>query len=159
MGVAVPIFATLSDRLGGRIVCMAGALLVLLWAFPMFWLVDTGEPVFITVAFSVGMLAFAVLYGPMGAYLPELFGTRLRYSGASVSYNLGGVLGGAFAPILASSLLIVAGGSWAISLYIALMALISLLCVFFLSETHLADISGMREEERDLLAEDGVVPE
>ena len=104
------------------------------------------------------MVAFAVLYGPMGAYLPELFGTRLRYSGASVSYNLGGVLGGAFAPIIASSLLIVAGGSWAISLYIALMALVSLACLFFLSETHLSDISGMREEERDLLAEGGVVP-
>ena len=124
----------------------------------MFWLFDTGSPVLITFAFSVGMLAFAVLYGPMGAYLPELFGTRLRYSGASVSYNLGGVLGGAFPPIIASSLLIVAGGSWANSLYIALMALISLLCLFFLSETHLTDISGMREEERDLLAERGVVP-
>ena len=159
MGVAVPIFATLSDRLGGRNVCMAGALLALLWAFPMFWLIDTGEPVLVTVAFSVGMLAFAVLYGPMGAYPPELFGTRLRYSGASVSYNLGGVLGGAFAPILASCLLIVAGGSWAISLYIALMALLSLLCVSFLSEIHLADISGMREEEREVLAGGGVVPE
>ena len=130
----------------------------LLWAFPMFWLFDTGNPVLITVAFSVGMVAFAVLYGPMGAYLPELFGTRLRYSGASVSYNLGGVLGGAFAPILASSLLIVAGGSWAISLYIALMALLSLACLYFLAETHLSDISGMREEERDFLAGEGVVP-
>ena len=125
----------------------------------MFWLIDTGEPVLVTVAFSVGMLAFAVLYGPMGAYLPELFGTRLRYSGASVSYNLGGVLGGAFAPILASSLLIVAGGSWAISLCIALMALLSLACIYSLSETHLSDISGMREEERAVLAGDGAVPE
>jgi MFS family permease len=158
MGLAVPVFAALSDRLGRRNLCMAGALLTLLWAFPMFWLFDTGSPVLITFAFSVGMLAFAVLYGPMGAYLPELFGTRLRYSGASVSYNLGGVLGGAFAPIIASSLLIVAGGSWAISLYIALMALVSLLCLFLLSETHLTDVSGMREEERDLLAARGVVP-
>ena len=137
---------------------MAGALLALLWAFPMFWLFDTGNPVLITIAFSVGMLAFAVLYGPMGAYLPELFGTRLRYSGASVSYNLGGVLGGAFAPILAASLLILAGGSWAISLYIALMALLSFACVFFLSETHLTDISEVQEEERNLLAEEGAVP-
>jgi MFS family permease len=158
MGAAVPVFAVLSDRLGRRRMCMAGALLALLWAFPMFWLFDTGNPVLITVAFSVGMVAFAVLYGPMGAYLPELFGTRLRYSGASVSYNLGGVLGGAFAPILASSLLIVAGGSWAISLYIALMALLSLACLFVLAETHLSDISGMREEERGLLAGEGVVP-
>jgi len=158
MGVAVPAFATLSDRLGRRRLCMAGALLALVWAFPMFWLFDTGNPVLITIAFSVGMLAFAVLYGPMGAYLPELFGTRLRYSGASVSYNLGGVLGGAFAPILAASLLILAGGSWAISLYIALMALLSFACVFFLSETHLTDISEVQEEERNLLAEEGAVP-
>ena len=158
MGLAVPVFATLSDRPGRRNLCMAGALLALLWAFPMFWLFDTGNPALITMAFSVGMLAFAVLYGPMGAYLPELFGTRLRYSGASVSYNLGGVLGGAFAPILASYLLIVAGGSWAISLYIALMALLSFACISFLSETHLSDISEMREAERDLLAGDGVLP-
>ena len=90
---------------------------------------------------TAAALAFAVLYGSMGAYPPELFGTRLRYTGASVRYNLGGVLGGA----LASSLLIVAGGSWAISLYIALVASLSLLCVFSLGETHLADISAMRE--------------
>ncbi|HEV2094168.1 MAG TPA: MFS transporter [Rubrobacter sp.] len=155
---AVPLFAVLSDRLGRRRLCMAGALLALLWAFQMLWLFDTGNPVLITVAFSVGMIAFAVLYGPMGAYLPELFGTRLRYCGASVSYNLGGVLGGAFAPIIAASLLLVAGGSWAISLYIALMAGLSLACLYFLTETHLTDTSGMREEERDLLAERGVVP-
>jgi metabolite-proton symporter len=157
MGVAVPIFASLSDRVGRRRLCMAGALLALAWAFPMFWLFDTRNPALITIAFSVGMLAFAILYGPMGAYLPELFGTRLRYSGASVSYNLGGVLGGAFAPIIASSLLIVAGGSWAISLYILLMALLSLACIFFLKETHLDDIDEMQEEERDLLADEGAI--
>jgi hypothetical protein len=110
MGLAVPIFATLSDGLGRRNLCMADAPLALPWAFPMFWLFDTGNPALITMAFSVRMLAFAILYGQMRAYLPELFGARLRYSGASVSYNLDGVLGGAFAPIVASSLLILAGG-------------------------------------------------
>ena len=106
---------------------------------------------------TVGIVGWGRMGGPMGTYLPELFGTRLRYSGASVSYNLGGVLGGALAPILASSLLILAGGSWAISLYIALMAALSLACLYFLSETHLSDITGMREEERDVLAEGGVL--
>ena len=133
--------------------------LALAWAFPMFWLFDTGNPLLITAAFSVGMLAFAVLYGPMGAYLPELFGTRLRYSGTSVSYNLGGVLGGALAPLVASSLLVVAGGSWAISLYVGLMAALCLFCLSLLPETRLRDISGMQEEERDLLAGEGVLPE
>ena len=68
------------------------------------------------------------------------------------------MLGGAFAPILAASLLIVAGGSWAISLYIALMALLSFACLYFLSETHLSDISEMHAEERHLLTDEGVVP-
>jgi MFS family permease len=81
------------------------------------------------------MIAFAMLYGPMGAFLPELYGTRLRYSGASVSYNRGGVLGGALAPIIATQLLASTGESWSISLYMAAMAAVSFVCVFLLSET------------------------
>ena len=130
---------------------MVGALLALLWAFPMFWLFDTGNPVLITVAFSVGMVAFAVLYGPMGAYLPELFGTRLRYSGASVSYNLGGVFGGALAPLISTQLLTSTGASWSVSLYVLAMAAVTFVCVFFLSETRLTDLSEIRAEERRLV--------
>ncbi len=155
MGLSVPIFASLSDRIGRRKLCMAGAALAAVWAFPMFWLINTGNPVFIAVAFSVGMLAFAILYGPMGAFLPELFGTRLRYSGASVSYNLGGLLGGALAPTIAASLLVWAGGSWAISLYILGMAVFSFVCILFLSETYLTDMSEIRSEEKELLADEG----
>jgi hypothetical protein len=73
--------------------------------FPLFWLIDTGNPFLIALSFSVAMIIFAMLYGPMGAFLPELYGTRLRYSGAAVSYNLGGVFGGAFAPLIAGQLL------------------------------------------------------
>jgi hypothetical protein len=54
-----------------------------LWAFPLFWLIDTGDPFLIALSFSVGMVFFAMLYGPMGAFLSELYGTRLRYSGAA----------------------------------------------------------------------------
>ncbi|MGI8651064.1 MAG: MFS transporter [Rubrobacter sp.] len=154
MGLTVPIAATLSDRIGRRKTCLAGASLAVLWAFPMFWLINTAEPVFITLAFTGGMVAFAVLYGPMGAFLPELYGTRLRYSGASVSYNLGGVIGGALAPIIAASLLAATGATWSVSLYILGMAVLSFVCVFLLSETYLNDISGIRAEEKELLAED-----
>lgn len=111
MGVGVPVFATLSDRIGRRRLCLVGAALAGLWSFPLIWLLETGSPVFIALSFSVGMIAFAMLYGPMGAFLPELYGTRLRYSGASVSYNLGGVLGGALAPIIATQLLAATGSS------------------------------------------------
>ncbi len=103
------------------------------------------------------MIIFAMLFGPMGAYLPELFGTRLRYSGAAVSYNLGGVIGGGLGPIIASQRLILTGVSWSISLYMLLMSIIGFVSVFFLSETHLSDISEMRSEERRLLSEDGII--
>lgn len=89
----------------------------------------------------------------MGAFLPELYGTRLRYGGASVSYNLGGVLGGALAPIIATQLLASTGPSWSISLYMMVMAAVSFVCVFLLSETYLTDLSEIRSEERRLVAE------
>jgi len=103
------------------------------------------------VYFSLGMIAFAMLYGPMGAFLPELYGTSLRYSGASVSYNLGGAL----APIIATQLLATTGDSWSISVYVAAMAAVSFVCVFLLSETYLRDLSEIRSEERMLIAEAG----
>jgi MFS family permease len=153
MGVSVPIFATLSDRVGRRRLCLAAAVLAGLWAFPLFWLFDTGSPLLIAVSFSVGMIVFAMLYGPMGAFLPELYGTRLRYSGAAVSYNLGGVLGGALAPLIAAQLLTSTGASWSVSLYVLAMAAVTFVCVFFLSETRLTDLSEIRAEERRLVAE------
>ena len=99
------------------------------------------------------MIIFAMLYGPMGAFLPELYGTRLRYSGAAVSYNLGGILGGALAPIIATQLLASTGASWSISLYILAMAVVTFVSVFLLSETYLTDLFELRSEERELIAE------
>jgi hypothetical protein len=124
-----------------------------LWAFPLFWLIDTGDPFLIALSFSVGMVFFAMLYGPMGAFLSELYGTRLRYSGAAVSYNLGGVFGGAFAPLIAGQLLASTDGSWSISLYVLAMAIVSFVCIWLLSETHLTDLGAIRSEERRLIAE------
>lgn len=155
MGIAVPIFASLSDRVGRRRLCMGAAALAVVWAFPLFWLLETRNPVLITLSFSVAMLIFAMLYGPMGAFLPELYGTRLRYSGASLSYNLGGVLGGALAPIIATQLLASTGASWSVSLYMMAMATVSLVCVFLLSETYLTDLAEIRSEERQVIPETG----
>ena len=153
MGLGVPVFAALSDRLGRRSLCLWAAALAGLWAFPLFRLIDTGNPLLIALSFSVGMVIFAMLYGPMGAFLPELYGTRLRYSGAAVSYNLGGVLGGAFAPLIAGQLLASTGGSWSISLYILAMAAVSFVCISLLSETYLTDLAEIRTEEHRLVAE------
>jgi MFS family permease len=151
MGLGIPFFAALSDRVGRRNLCLGAAALAGLWAFPLFWLIDTANPLLIALSFSVGMVIFAMLYGPMGAFLPELYGTRLRYSGAAVSYNLGGVFGGAFAPLIAGQLLASTGGSWSISLYVLVMAVVSFVCISLLSETYLTDLAEIRSEERQLI--------
>jgi MFS family permease len=153
MGLCVPVFASLSDRVGRRRLCLAAAVLAGIWAFPLFWLFDTGNPLLVAISFSVGLVVFAMLYGPMGAYLPELYGTRLRYSGAAVSYNLGGVFGGALAPLISTQLLAATGASWSVSLYVLTMAAVTFVCIYFLSETRLTDLSEIRAEERRLVAE------
>jgi MFS transporter, MHS family, shikimate and dehydroshikimate transport protein len=119
----------------------------------MFWLVDTGNPVLIALAFSVALLAWSAMYGPMGAFFSELFGTRVRYSGASLSHALAGVLGGALAPYISAQLLAATGASWSVSAYLLVMALISFVSVLLLSETYRTDLSATRAEERQLIAE------
>jgi MFS family permease len=117
----------------------------------MFWLVDTGKPFLIVLAFSIGMFAFSAMYGPVGAFFSELFGTRVRYSASSLSYALSSVLGAALAPVIAVRLLSATGASWSVSLYIFLMALISFVCVFLLSETYRTDLFATKPEERRLI--------
>ena len=152
MGIGILFFATISDRVGRRSLALFSTGFVGLWAFPMFWLVDTGNPVLISLAFSVALFAWSAMYGPMGAFFSELFGTRVRYSGSSLSFALAGVLGGAVAPLIAAWLLGATGASWSVSLYLLAMALISFVSIFLLSETNQTDLYGTRPEERQLIA-------
>jgi MHS family shikimate/dehydroshikimate transporter-like MFS transporter len=154
MGAGILFFATISDRVGRRNLALLSTGFLGLWAFPMFWLVDTGKPFLIVLAFSIGMFAFSAMYGPMGAFFSELFGTRVRYSASSLSYALSSVLGAALAPVIAVRLLSATGASWSVSLYIFLMALISFVCVFLLSETYRTDLFATRPEERRLIDEE-----
>ena len=141
MGVATPVLAVLSDRLGRRRVCLYACVLAVLWAVPLFWLLGTGNGVLITIGFSVAMIAFAGVFAPMGAFLPELFATRYRYTGASIGYNASSIVGGGIAPLLATSLVASAGSSWPVSVLVAGLALISGLCVYGLHETRTADLA------------------
>ncbi len=135
MGVGIFFFATVSDRIGRRNLSLLSVACMGVWAFPMFRLVDTGNPVLITLAFTVGMVAWSAMYGPMGAYFSELFPTRVRYSGCSLSFALAGVLGGALAPIIAVRLLSATGTSSSVALYVFAMAVVSFACLLLLSET------------------------
>lgn len=135
MGVATLWFAVRSDRTGRRRLSMAAAVCAVLWAFPLFWLIDTGNAVLITIGMIGGLLCFAMLYGPMGAFLPELFRVRYRYSGASFAYSASGIVGGGISPIVATELLARTGSSTAVSLYLIVIALVCLVCVAMLRET------------------------
>jgi MFS family permease len=74
MGGLTLYFAVRSDRIGRKRLCMGSAVLATLWAFPLFWLVNTRNPVLITIGMIGGMVCFAMLYGPMGAFLPDCSG-------------------------------------------------------------------------------------
>jgi metabolite-proton symporter len=134
--LAIPLFGALSDRLGRRPVYLFGACATALWAFPLFWLLDTGSPPLVWFAMIVAFVfSHAAMYGPQAAFLSELFGTRVRYSGASLGAQLAGVVAGAPAPFLAT-LLLARYGSSALAWYLIAMALVTIVAVVLASETH-----------------------
>jgi MFS family permease len=124
--------ARFADRYGSKRVYTIGALTGVLWAFPLFLLVDTGSVGAVAVAFLVAGLVQAIMAGAQGGLFTEIFDARIRYSGASIAYQLGGLIGGAVTPIVATSLLGATGSSMFIALYLALLCAASLVGVMAL---------------------------
>ncbi|MEZ7127300.1 MFS transporter [Nonomuraea sp. AD125B] len=124
-----------SDRLGRRRTLVAGCGLAIAWGLVMFPLMETRSVVLVGVALAGALGLMGLVFGPMGAYLPELFRTEYRYSGASVAYSLGGVLGGAVPPLVATGMQAGGLGATAVGAYVSAMALLSLLCLLALPET------------------------
>jgi hypothetical protein len=114
---------------------MTGALLTGLWAFALFPLLDTGSLAWTAFALCVGHFFGAMMYGPQAALFAELFDTNVRYSGASLGYQLGAIFGGALAPIVATSLFARFHDSLGISVYIAVACAVSLTSVAMMKET------------------------
>ncbi|GEL17750.1 MFS transporter [Pseudonocardia asaccharolytica] len=123
-----------SDRIGRRGVIMTSCALGAVWALVLFPLLDTGSAVAFGIGLTVTLAIFGVSYGPAGAFLPELFETRYRYTGAGMGYNLAGVLGGAVPPLLAPQLA-ASFGSIAIGVMLAALAVLSFFCTRALAET------------------------
>jgi metabolite-proton symporter len=135
MFLGLLVFGALSDRYGRRRIYMAGALLTGIWVFALFPLMETRSFFWISFALCVGHVFGAMMYGPQAALFTELFETKVRYSGASLGYQLGSIFGGALAPIIATSLLARFGNTVSISIYIAAACLLSLVSVALLRET------------------------
>ena len=127
--------AAYSDRNGRRGIFMLGAILTGVWAFALFPLIDTGSFWLIVLGISGGLMFLGLMYGPQAAFFTELFSTEVRYSGASLGYQVGAILGGAFAPTIATILWVEYSIVW-VSVYIALASVLSLISVLMLTETY-----------------------
>jgi MFS family permease len=136
MAIAIVLASTLSDRIGRLPVYLAGAVFVALMAFPLFWLVDTKSPLLIDLALFLAIGGIGIMYGPQAAFFSELFGANVRYSGASLGYQITAIFAGGLAPFVATALLAAFNNaSWPISLYIIGMALITFVCTYLAGET------------------------
>jgi metabolite-proton symporter len=144
----IPAFGLLSDFAGRRPVYLLGAILTALFAFPFFWLIQTGQRGWLTVAIVAPLLAHSAMYGPQASFFSELFGTRVRYSGASLGYQLASVIAGGFSPLIATSLLHRYKHFWPIAVFIIGLSMISAISVYLAAETAHRDI----DEERSALA-------
>ncbi|MFB0987802.1 MAG: MFS transporter [Gammaproteobacteria bacterium] len=127
--------ASYSDRNGRRGIFMLGAILTGVWAFALFPLIDTGNFWLIVLGLSGGLMFLGMMYGPQAAFFTELFSTEVRYSGASLGYQTGAILGGAFAPTIATILWTEYSIVW-VSVYIAIASFLSLISVLMLTETY-----------------------
>ncbi len=132
--VTVAAAATLSDTYGRRRVLALGSGLALPWTLVVFPLIQSGDPVRYAVAIVGTYAIIGVMMGPLAAFIPEIFATRYRYTGAGLSYNIGGILGGALPPVL-SPMLLSSCGSWSITAMMAGFTVVNLVCVLMLTET------------------------
>jgi metabolite-proton symporter len=139
--VTIPVWGALSDRYGRKPIYLLGAAGVGVWAFVFIALLDTGNFALTTLAVIGGLLFHGAMYGPQAAFLSELFGTKVRYSGTSVGYQLASVVAGGLAPIVAVALYTSFDSGYAVSVYVALSALLTLVAVASYGETRHRDLA------------------
>ncbi|OLF19282.1 MFS transporter [Actinophytocola xanthii] len=140
MLVTIPWSGHMSDRIGRRPLILVGGLGVAVWAFPYFWLVDTASLPLIFVAVVVGFVFQCLTYGPIASFLGELFAPNVRYSGASLSYQLSAIIVSGGTPFLMTALIAGTGSTMPVAAYIMLMGLITFVCAWFLPETNSAEV-------------------
>ena len=132
----IPLFGHLSDLFGRRSLYFAGVAFTILFAFPLFWLLDirTPEIVILTIIIALN-LGHGLMFAPESTYFPELFGANVRYSGASLGFQVAAAIGGGFAPIIATALAAYTGGTAGVSIMLILLALVTLTATLFARET------------------------
>jgi MFS transporter, MHS family, shikimate and dehydroshikimate transport protein len=134
----LPLWSYLSDKIGRKPVYLFGTIASTLFVLPFFWLMDSGSVLLITIGIVIGLnVLHDAVYGPQAVYYSELFGTKVRLSGASIGYQVGAILAGGFSPIIATWLLAkFEGESWPICLYLIALGVISIVSTLFARETY-----------------------
>jgi len=138
MAIITPLSARMSDTFGRKPVLLTGCFLGILAGFSLSPLLGSGSIPLITLFLSVSLLLMGLTFAPMGAFLPEQFPVAVRYTGAGLAYNLGGMLGASTAPFV-SQLLVDKGGLVWVGYYMSTMAALSFLAVLAMQETPIAD--------------------
>lgn len=135
-GISMVGFGALSDRIGRRPVYLTGAISLIIFAFPFFWLMDTKVPVLVFVALILATgVCHAAMIGSQPSFFTELFGARHRYSGMSLGHELASVFAGGLSPIIAAALLAWSDSSWPVALYLIGLGLITVIAVVLAKET------------------------
>ncbi|MDE2364049.1 MAG: MHS family MFS transporter [Hyphomicrobiales bacterium] len=132
----IPLFGWLSDIVGRRTLYFVGVAFTVLFAFPLFWMIETRDPNMITLAISIALcIGHGTMFGLQSTYFPELFGTRVRYTGASFGFQLSAAIGGGLTPIIATSLVNRTGGASGVSIMLIGLALVTFVATLFARET------------------------
>ena len=141
---AIPLFAALSDRVGRRLVYAFGGFGLAAWSFALFPLLASGDAASIVLALVVGLVLHGAMYGPQAAMIAELFPTRIRYSGASIAYQLTAIFAGSLAPIVALWLYKEDGSALPVALYVAAACAISGVSALLARETKGVELADIR---------------
>lgn len=124
-GLCTWIAGGVSDRIGRRTTYLIGWGCQLLTVFPMFWLVNTGDIRLLALGLALFTIGNGLTYGPQAAFFAEMFPASIRYSGVAISYAIGAILGGAFAPTIATALVQQFGTTNAVGAYLAILTIIA----------------------------------
>ncbi|WP_395311497.1 MFS transporter [Mycobacterium sp. AMU20-3851] len=141
--VTIPFFSALSDRVGRRMVMLAGAVGIVAYAWPFYALVDLRSQTYLIVAMMMAQAIQSMMYAPLGALFSEMFGTAVRYTGASMGYQLAALLGAGFTPLIASSLHADGVSRTPLVVLAAGCGLVTFLAVWRISETRGTDLAAV----------------